>query len=914
MAEAVHDRIRVNLEDASAIAASALDAALALGDTAALGWSFRAKAHVLYAAGRNREAVDFYDRAVSSFEQVSDSLEIARTLSSSILALNLLGEYERAVSAANRARKIFTEQSATQRLARLDINLANVFHRQDRFAEALACYERAYQELLPRKDAEGIAVALHNMAVCLISLNDFQRALETHEKAREVCRQAGMDLLVRQADYNIAWLHYLHGDYGRALELLHETRAACRTSGDAYHSALCDLDQSEIYLELNLPSEAAEMAEHGLRQFQELGMGYEAAKCMTNLALSANRRGDFARATELLTTAREAFRREQNQVWPSLIDLYQALVLYKKGQFPAARQLCATALEFFHSSPLADKAIVCHVLHARLCLAMGNVQEAEAECRAALRRLEEIENPVLSYQVRLVQAQICETQRQTAEAFAYYRAAREMLERLRNSLPVEELKIAFMKSRMEVYEALVRLCLAKPAGDGGNSEIFEYIEQAKSRILIELITGHVSPTVLPCEEESESLNRIRNLREELNWYYRRIGVEECRREEILPGRIDRLMADVRERERELQALCRELPPRQAERAGLPTPPITLEEVQEALPPDTTLVEYFRVEGRLLAAVIDRQRMNVVPLAAVADVQRLLRMLEFQLSKFRLGAEYVQLFSECLRSATLAHLNELHRAVLAPLRPYIKARHLVIVPHEELHYLPFHALFNGEHYAIDTWTISYAASASMYVRQVAPNGCASGPALVLGLPDDRTPFINSEVEAVAGSLPGCSVFLGSEATAEVLRQKGASSRIVHIATHGQFRRDNPMFSSIYLADAYVAVYDLYSYRLPVEILTLSGCGTGLNQVAAGDELLGLARGLLYAGARSLLLSLWDVNDSATAELMGCFYARWRDGSDKPTALRSAMLEVRERQPHPYYWAPFFLVGNVLATST
>jgi CHAT domain-containing protein len=123
----------------------------------------------------------------------------------------------------------------------------------------------------------------------------------------------------------------------------------------------------------------------------------------------------------------------------------------------------------------------------------------------------------------------------------------------------------------------------------------------------------------------------------------------------------------------------------------------------------------------------------------------------------------------------------------------------------------------------------------------------------------------------------------------------------------------MFSSVRLADSYLNLYDLYELRLPVELLTLSGCGTGLSVVEAGDELLGLIRGLLSAGAQCLLLTLWDIHDRSTAEFMTCFYKRLQTESNKALALRDAMLEFRKRRPHPFYWAPFVLVGKISDSS-
>jgi CHAT domain-containing protein len=181
-------------------------------------------------------------------------------------------------------------------------------------------------------------------------------------------------------------------------------------------------------------------------------------------------------------------------------------------------------------------------------------------------------------------------------------------------------------------------------------------------------------------------------------------------------------------------------------------------------------------------------------------------------------------------------------------------------------------------------------------------------LILGVPDPNAPHILDEVRAVAPVLPNPEVLLGPEATSEALRRKGPGCRFVHIATHGLFRQDNPMFSSIRLGDSQLNLFDLYQLDLPAELVTLSGCGTGLNVVVGGDELLGLKRGLLYAGAQGVLLTLWDVNDKSTAEFMRLFYERLIARPNKAKALQFAMGEIRKAYAHPFYWAPFVLVGK------
>ena len=910
LSDAVVERVRVNRQQALALA----DAAVAIGrrirSRDGLARGFRAKANALYALGENKRAVAFHVRAIRIFEEQGNSIEVGRTLSASLQPLILLGEYDRAFAAAERARGIFTRLGEQRRLARLDLNLGNIFHRQDRFDEALACYERAYQHLVVHQDKEGIAVALSNMAVCLISLNDFPRGLDIYRRAREFCERNGMPLLRSQADYNIAYLYYLRGEYTKAIRMLQSAREECKTTGDAYHLALCHLDLSEIYLELNLGAEAGRMAHEGYLQFQKLGMGYEEAKSLGNEAIALAQQGKAFLSLELFAKARAMFVREKNSAWPWLIDLYQALVLYNEGRYFEARRLCAGALQFFDASILPGKAILGHLLLARMSLRTGDLETARRECRIALERLAALEAPVLSFQAHFLLGQIEQAHGELQGAYQEYQKARGALETLRSSLRAEELKIAFMKNKLEVYECLVGLCLNAGAGRRFAEEALGYMELAKSRSLTELIFQRGYSLPAGQAGQSELVRRIQDLREELNWYYHRIELEQLRPEERSPERIERLQKQARDRENEFLRVLRDLTSAQPETAGIQAPTcIPLEEIRASLPGDAALVEYFCVGDRLIAALLTREDLEIVPLTLVPRVTHMLRLLRFQLSKFRLGPDYIQSFREPLLQATQAHLHELHDELLAPLRDRLRGRHLVIAPHGVLHYLPFHALFDGQCYLLDSFSISYAPSASIYALCDRKAASGAGPSLILGVPDPQAPFILEEVQSVASVLTTPELFVGSEASENILREKGPRARLIHIATHGQFRQDNPMFSGIRLGGSYLSLYDLYQLNLSADLVALSGCATGLNVVAAGDELLGLIRGLLSAGAKSLLLSLWDVHDRSTAELMTAFYRRLQGGARKASALQGAMLELREQYPHPYYWAAFILVGKI-----
>jgi len=910
LAKLVVQKVRVNTQEALHLAEAAIAIAKRLRRKESLALSLRAKANALYASGDNRAAVEHHQRSYQLYESLEVWNEAGRTLSSSIQPMILLGEYDQAFQAAEKAREIFTRLNDRWRLARLEINVGNIYHRQDRFEEAIKYYESAQRGLLTHRDVEGMAAILSNMAMCLISLNDFSRSLDCYQKARELCRQNDMPLLVAQADYNIAYLHYFRGDYSRAIEMLYAARRACEANGDAYHFALCHLDLSDIYLELNLSEEAGEMAREGYLRFKVLGIGYEAAKTLANEATAYGQQGKSVQALERFATARKMFLRENNLVWPWLIDLYQGLLLFNEGRYFEARRLCSAAAAFFDKSVLSGKAVLAHLLLARIALQLGDPATAQIETDEALARLDSLQSPVLAYQAHLLNGQIAQAGNERDAALASYLLAQKALEALRSRLQGEELKISFLKNRMEVYEALVNLYIERPGAENSTEEALGCIEAAKSRSMIEMIFqgGHSLP--LGESGQSDLVRRIRDLREELNWYYHRIELEQLRPEEKSPHRLESLQEKVQSQEKELLRTLRELPAHEREAATLGAhADFSLEKLQAALPQDATLIEYFSTGDRIVAAVVTRGAVQILPVTVLSRVAHYLQLLRFQLSKFRMGTEYVQRFEKPLLLATQGHLESLFRELIAPLRHLFHGKHLIFVPHGPLHFLPFHALKEGDQYLCDAFTVSYAPSATVFSLCQEKSPAAHEGSLVLGFADARAPEILDEVKSVAALLPQSSLYTGDRATSSVLREKGPSSGLLHIATHGIYRQDNPMFSGIRLGDGYLNLYDLYQMHLGSGLVTLSGCATGMNFVAAGDELLGLQRGLFCAGATTLLLSLWDVHDQSTSQLMQHFYRKYLQTDDMAASLRNAMQQLREQNPHPYFWAPFVLVGKL-----
>jgi CHAT domain-containing protein len=271
----------------------------------------------------------------------------------------------------------------------------------------------------------------------------------------------------------------------------------------------------------------------------------------------------------------------------------------------------------------------------------------------------------------------------------------------------------------------------------------------------------------------------------------------------------------------------------------------------------------------------------------------------------------------LERSTKRVLAALYDELVAPLEPLLEnadsdvmdaVSKLAVVPHGPLHQVPFHALFDGGRYVMERFEVSYAPSATVYALCQERDTRDQGRAVVFGVEDPLIPAATTEARTIADYLPRAEVHVGENATVENLRNTAPKSGTLHLACHGLFRSDNPMFSALKLHDGWLIAADAMSLELSGSLVTLSACESGRSEVIGGDEILGLTRAFLSAGAATLVVSLWLVQDETTAELMGGLYERLRNGEGRAAALRAAQLELKEQHPHPYFWAPFVVIGK------
>jgi len=304
-------------------------------------------------------------------------------------------------------------------------------------------------------------------------------------------------------------------------------------------------------------------------------------------------------------------------------------------------------------------------------------------------------------------------------------------------------------------------------------------------------------------------------------------------------------------------------------------------------------------------------------------------------------------------------QELYETLIKPIAFNINKNRIIISPHGPLHYLPFQLLHDGEKYLIESHTLNYIPSATVlrYLANKSPIGPLdpdgesgftgatvvndseylpgwgaesvsesvydnqnSGPPksiLLLGNPqlDSEAlnlPYSEIEIDNAATFFPDSLKLSHKEASETNLKNKASSYDVLHFATHATFDNDEPFNSSLLLAsdesnDGKLTVEEIYQLQLKPSLVVLSACETGLGKYSAGDEIIGFYRAFMYAGAKSIIATLWPVSDEATSFLINEFYQALKKNS-LGESLRMAQLKTKEKYPNPANWGGFVLVGR------
>lgn len=528
-------------------------------------------------------------------------------------------------------------------------------------------------------------------------------------------------------------------------------------------------------------------------------------------------------------------------------------------------------------------------------------------------------------------------------AMKYYERAITELERRRGQLTRDELKTALSADRgvQYLYFMAARASMRKK----DYAHAFVLAERGKARGLLDLMAGSTAGVKVPAQEDA-TLRVWRQLSAQLTLRRGLIAHErlKAQSDRELVGQLSGQLEADEARMREIEVELARHMPNVGQALSTEAPILSARQVAEALPEDTALIEFVFLDNELLHWTINRnglQHAECIP----ADTLELAQ----NIREFHRACESGRAIEPDGIAAALA------KVFLEPGAPVLRThQHLIIVPYGAAHLLPFQALYFDGQPLIATHTVRYLPSASML--QFLPARPTTQKQTMLAVGNPTGDLVNASIEAeFVASLFGEKPLIGDAATEEAVRALVGQHTLLHFATHGKLNEQNPLASSILLANREeLSVYELMGLRLDADLVVLSACNTGQGQATGGDDVLGLTRGLLGAGARAAIVSLWPVDDQSTSLLMGEFYRQLRARASPAVALAKAQNYLRnlsqeetktelaklrralrrahieaseaaqsaaprrhvgEDQPtlsagysHPYHWAAFILVGG------
>ena len=463
-----------------------------------------------------------------------------------------------------------------------------------------------------------------------------------------------------------------------------------------------------------------------------------------------------------------------------------------------------------------------------------------------------------------------------------YEAAIEITERQRLTIYSEKERVAYFGFKQVLYAKMIKTLLDMEQV----TKALEYIERSKSRAFLDILGSE--KITLKSSDQDELASEYYQSRAELDSVLETTGIgadqvsyaqdTSLRGLQILGSNLDDNSYD------EIYSLSS-------------VKVLKTDKIQELLDNDAAILEYYFTEGELNILVVRRDSVShrkvAVDHAALVEKIAALRQSVIKMK-----------FNRKLS-------RELYKLLIQPVRKHLKCDRLIIIPHRGLHYLPFQVLMRGNRYLVQQYAISYVPSATALSIVSKKKFAKKGKALIVGNPTGDLAYSEKEAAAIGKVLPDADVLLGDQGTETLLKNGAGDYKIIHIASHGVFDPERPLASRIKLFptqedDGQLMTDELFSCRWRASLVTLSACQTGVSKYSSGDELIGLQRGVFFAGTQSLLASSWKVDDKSTSYLMTRFYKNLAN-NPKDIALQKAQGDSIRRYGQPFHWASFRLVG-------
>jgi len=920
----------------------------------------KAKGDVLFQIEHHQAALEFLDAAGEQFLSLGDKGNWARSRISWVLSAGWLGRVEDALKAGEQARSVFLQLHEYYWAAVIDNNIAWVLDNIGRYQDALALYDnmlKVFPNITDQGEdfiARSIAIAKVNQGRLLSWLGKFNEAYLLQEEAQASFLVLGEKDLVVEVEINLAELDNMQGYYGSALRRYYKARESLLQSDRSNVLILAELKlaMANCLIKLNRAQEACLLCEEAVKTYRESGISLTTANALRDYAAALMASGRLKEALHILDEAWDLFNRGGFEPLAFLTRLQQAELLLEMGVVDDAYELARQVKGYCDTHGLVARSVRASIVITDALIQKAQTTASQQKIEQQGMFLDEVINLCNQmkelaqqhhlqeeiYKSHYLLGQIFALYGDSAKAADYYETAITQIEHILDNL-THDLSPSFLRTAWAVCEAMIALCLK----EGQNDLAFNYLERVRSITLRQYLNNLRTPfSQEKARDATSSVLALRTQHELKEWQERYrsytmllsdidFSISPTLDKEIIEKELKRCevkLSELFERLHLHQLDVTRRDKRPSRRGIKPDKSlrnrenIHLEQLQQHISSEQLLLAYYLYKDQLVIFAITKEQLitHVNPTGA-AQLEQLLPLFHAHLQPAG-WADPRTPPQQVIRRL----LSKLYNLLIAPVESLLPSMSgcLTIVPYGPLHQLPFHALFDGTHFLIENIQISYLSASSLLLH-LSSNGGKRNTSSLNAKVATKSPLVlaysgNWQLQRVQDEakiiveIMGGRCYLEREATIARLIEEAPGSSVIHLATHGKSRLDAPDFSYVRLADGQLNAIDAFSLNLEkCELVTLSGCETGLALSSGGDEQLGLGRAFLAAGATSLVMSLWPVEDSTTNELMKRFYQNLSKGESKVQALRDAQCGLLHEEnlgsTHPYFWAAFRLVGEV-----
>ncbi len=846
--------------------------------------------------GQKQKGLEYLNRALNIAQEIHDrSLEVnARLLIGA--ALSSLGQKRKALESTERALQIAREAKDRSSEATALQSLGEIHDSLGDRREALRDYSEALRIRTEANDGPGKATGLGNLAAVYSDLGEIDRSIALYEESIKVSEAEGEPENAASSLNGLAGIYQLRAEPLKALSYYQKALELARAVKHKSREAAALINIAKVYDSFNQHEQALKANHDAVAAFRAVEDPSGEATALANLGTLSNTPGRHREALDYLNQALDRQRAIENRDG-------QAHTLQGIGNTHRDAGDLTRAIDAYTESLVLMTAIENRAGEAMVCNNLGFTYDLQRNYSKASEYYLRALPLARSVGDRRGEATLLsnlgflrEKQGDLEEAATLYEQAILIREHIRTAARLDEFKTAVADESAELYShaILLKIKAGKPA------EAFELSEKSRARTLLDQMNG--ARINMRKAADRDLIEQEQSLRFELT------SLEKKLTEEVASGGAPEACAPLqgrlnqgRQAYGEIVIRLKASNPEYAELQGYS--PISRVEIQRLLGTDTTLLSYYVTTSKTLVFIVTRDSFNVVEIPVGK------KELQNAIAWFRSFAS--------VRGPVPVSLKQLDGWLIAPLRQQIKTPRVCVIPHGILHQLPFAALYDGKSYFGEQHTIYYLPAASLLPSIKRRDSQASKRLLVLaqanaaGWPSLH--YVDQEAEALARLYQGKALLTGQASKGEFLRLAG-DYNILHIASHAELNTRSPLFSRILLTpdqngNRGLEVREMYELNLShTSLVVLSACESQLGTQSRGDDIVGLNRAFIFAGASTVIASLWTVDDQATGVLMRSFYTHLKRGIGKAEALRMAQSETRHQYPNPYYWAAFVLTGD------